>query len=80
MPKKTQRGDPLVSPGIVCYAEKKEKPFRFSYIRIALNPVWPVLLSKVLLYCSKVVCGLPKLKGRTFGRTILDTSGVSKKP
>ena len=28
MPKK-QKGDTLVSPGIVCYAEKKEKPFWF---------------------------------------------------
>ena len=27
---KTQRGDPLVSPGIVGYAEKKENPFGFS--------------------------------------------------
>ena len=27
---KTQRWDPLVSPGFVCYAEKKEKPFWFS--------------------------------------------------
>ena len=25
--RKTQRWDPLVSPGIVCYAEKKEKHF-----------------------------------------------------
>ena len=23
-------GDPLVSPGTVCYAEKEENPFRFS--------------------------------------------------
>ena len=23
---KTERGDPLVSPGTVCYAEKEEKP------------------------------------------------------
>ena len=30
MPKKTQRGDPLVSLGIVCYAEKEEKPLWFS--------------------------------------------------
>ena len=30
MPKKTERGDPLVSPGMVCYAEKQEKPFWFS--------------------------------------------------
>ena len=28
--KKTERMDPLVSPGIVCYAEKEEKPFWFS--------------------------------------------------
>ena len=26
---KNERGDPLVSPGIVCYAEKQEKPFWF---------------------------------------------------
>ena len=30
IPKKTEKGDPLVSPGIVCYAEKEEKPFLFS--------------------------------------------------
>ena len=30
MPKKFERRDPLVSPGNVCYAEKKEKPFWFS--------------------------------------------------
>ena len=29
-PKKNWKGDPLVSPGIVCYAEKEEKPFWFS--------------------------------------------------
>ena len=28
--KKIKRGDPLVSPGMVCYAEKQEKPFWFS--------------------------------------------------
>ena len=28
--KKNERGDPLVSPGMVCYAEKQEKPFLFS--------------------------------------------------
>ena len=27
---KTESGDPLVSPGTVCYAEKQEKPFWFS--------------------------------------------------
>ena len=30
MPKKTERRDPLVSPGMVCYAGKQEKPFWFS--------------------------------------------------
>ena len=30
MPKKTERVDPLVSPGMVCYAGKQEKPFWFS--------------------------------------------------
>ena len=29
MPKKVKRGDSLVSPGMVCYAEKEEKPFWF---------------------------------------------------
>ena len=28
--KKTERGNPLVSPGMVCYAGKQEKPFWFS--------------------------------------------------
>ena len=27
VPKKNERGEPLVSPGMVCYAEKQEKPF-----------------------------------------------------
>ena len=27
---KNERRDPLVSPGMVCYAEKQEKPFWFS--------------------------------------------------
>ena len=30
VPKKTERGNPLVSPGMVCYAGKQEKPFWFS--------------------------------------------------
>ena len=28
--KKTERGTPLVSPGMVCYAGKQEKPFWFN--------------------------------------------------
>ena len=27
---KIERGDSLVSPGMICYAEKEEKPFWFS--------------------------------------------------
>ena len=30
MPRKTEMRDPLTSPGMVCYAEKEEKPFLFS--------------------------------------------------
>ena len=30
---KNERGDPLVSPGMVCYTEKQEKPFWFSSLR-----------------------------------------------
>ena len=30
MPKKIERGDSLVSPDLVCYAEKQVKPFWFS--------------------------------------------------
>ena len=30
VPKKNERGEPLVSPGMVCYEEKQEKPFWFS--------------------------------------------------
>ena len=30
VPKKFERGDPLVSPGMACYAGKLEKPFWFS--------------------------------------------------
>ena len=30
VPKKNERGESLVSPGMVCYAEKQEKPFWFS--------------------------------------------------
>ena len=30
VPKKIERWGPLVSPGLVCYARKQEKPFWFS--------------------------------------------------
>ena len=32
MPKKNRKGDPLVSPGMVCYAEKQEKLFWSSWL------------------------------------------------
>ena len=32
MPKKTEREDPIVSPGNVCYAEKKKEPFWYSFL------------------------------------------------
>ena len=33
MPKKPERRDPLVSPRIVCYAEKKEETFLVQFSR-----------------------------------------------
>ena len=33
VPKKKSRGDPLISPGMVCYAEKQEKPFLVQFAR-----------------------------------------------
>ena len=33
VPKKIERGDSLVSPGMVCYAEKQVKPFWSSSLR-----------------------------------------------
>ena len=32
VPKKNWKGDPLVSPGLVCYAGKQEKPFWFGSV------------------------------------------------
>ena len=42
MPKKTERGDPLVSPGMVCYAGKQEKPFWFSSLgqMVQFGAIW----------------------------------------
>ena len=36
---KNERGDPLVSPDMVCYAEKQEKPFWFSSSSIWCNNI-----------------------------------------
>ena len=58
--KKTERGDPLVSPGMVCYAGKQEKPFWFSSLGLMVQ-------FGAIIFC------------RTFGRTILVSSGGLKK-
>ena len=60
MPKKL-KWNPLVSSGIVCYAETKEKLFWFSSLG------QQVQFGVSLKFC------------KTFVRTILATSGVSKK-
>ena len=41
VPKKNERGESLVSPGMVCYAEKQEKPFWFSSLdqRVHLDAI-----------------------------------------
>ena len=44
MPKKIERGDPLVSPGMVCYAEKQEKPF------------WFCSLDQIVQFCAIIFC------------------------
>ena len=58
--KKKLKGDHLVSPGNVWYAEKKGNTFWFSS------------LGQMVQFDTIKFC-------RTFGRTILVTSGVSKK-
>ena len=57
--KKTESGDPLVSPGIVCYAEKEGKPFWFSSLgqMIQFGTINFAELSKTILVSS---CELKK--------------------
>ena len=45
---KNERGDPLVSPGMVCYAEEQEKPFWFSS------------LGQILQFGAIIFCGIFK--------------------
>ena len=61
MPKKKQKGDPLVSSGFVLRGEKRKNFFLFSSLG------QQVQFGVFLKFC------------RTFGRTILVTSGLSKK-
>ena len=44
MPKKIERGDSLVSPGMVCYAEKQVKPF------------WPTSLGQMVQFDTIIFC------------------------
>ena len=44
MPKKIERGDSLVSPGMICYAEKQVKPF------------WTSSLGQMVLFDTIIFC------------------------
>ena len=44
MPKKIERGDSLVSPGMICYAEKQVKPF------------WSSSLGQMVLFDTIIFC------------------------
>ena len=56
VPKKIERGDPLVSPGMVCYAGKQEKPFWFSSLGQMVQYYFVELLRTILVSS----CGLKK--------------------
>ena len=57
MRKKTERGDSLVSPGMVCYAEKEEKPFWFSSLGQMIQ-FGTIKFCRTILVSS---CGLKKV-------------------
>ena len=44
VPKKIERGDSLVSPGMICYAEKQVKPF------------WSSSLGQMVLFVTIIFC------------------------
>ena len=61
VPNKTERGDSLVCPGIVCYAEKEEKTFRFS----SLGQTYQFGAINLCRTCRTILvssCGLKKEK------------------
>ena len=56
VPKKNWKGDPLVSPGMVCYAGKQEKLFWFSSLD-------EIVQFGAILFCRTILvssCGLEK--------------------
>ena len=60
MPKKIGRGDPLVSPGMVWYAGKQEKPFWFSSLDQIVH-FGPIIFCRTFKnYFGQ--CGLTKKK------------------
>ena len=68
--KKNEMGDPLVSPGMVCYAEKQEKPFWFSSLGqiVQFGAIIFVELLRFILISS---CGLKKKKSHNNSRVLL---------
>ena len=56
---KTEKGDPLVSPGMVCYAKKQEKLFWFSSLgqMVQFDAIIFLELSRTILVSS---CGYKK--------------------
>ena len=62
--KKAEKGDSLVSPGMVCYAEKEEKPFWFS----SLGQMYQFGTINFSRTCRTILfssCGLKKNKPGT---------------
>ena len=59
--KKTERGDPLVSPGMVCYAEKREKPFWSSSLDQMIQ-FGTIKFRRTLRTILASSCGLKKSK------------------
>ena len=66
VPKKW-KGDPLVSPGMVCYAGKQEKPFGFSSLG-------QMMQFETIKFCRTILvssCGLKKKKSHYKSRVSL---------
>ena len=54
--KNFKKGDPLVSPGMVCYAEKQEKPFWFSSLR-QMGQIGEIIFCRTFKnYFAQFVC------------------------
>ena len=72
--KKIGRGDPLVSPGMVCYAGKQEKPFWFSSLD-------QIVQFGAIIFCRTILvssCGLKKKKSHYNSRVSLHEAPTKK--